>query len=157
MDASARTRGTGLSILFDRRPATGAACAALLLLAGGCASTRWPSGSSRELVEAPELIARRAKIRSEAGGAELSMAWIGARTPPGLARIERASFVVYRDDDGDERPGPGEVLVARETLEHAEKVVFHDLRVAAQPGLRARFSLRLGAMLREFDFACARD
>jgi hypothetical protein len=140
MDASARTRGTGLSILFDRRPATGAACAALLLLAGGCASTRWPSGSSRELVEAPELIARRAKIRSEAGGAELSMAWIGARTPPGLARIERASFVVYRDADGD-----------------AEKVVFHDLRVAAQPGLRARLSLRLGATPLEFDFAYRRD
>lgn len=130
---------------------------ALLLCAAACSSTRWPAGSSRELIEAPELIARRAKIRSEDGGAELSLAWIGARTPPGLERIERASIVVYRDDDGDELPDQREVLVAREALEHAEKVMFHDLRVPAGGALRARFVARLGVVPYEFDFAFARD
>jgi hypothetical protein len=130
---------------------------ALLLCAAACSSTRWPAGSSRELIEAPELIARRAKIRSEDGGAKLSLAWIGARTPPGLERIERASFVVYRDDDGDELPDQREVLVARETMEHAEKFMFHDLRVPAGTGLRARLELRLGVVPYEFDFAFVRD
>lgn len=142
------------SNLLDRRAA---GAAALAILAVACSTTRWPAGSSRELIEAPELIARRAKIRPENGGAELSLAWIGARTPPGLERIERASFVVYRDDDGDERPSSDEVLVARESLEHAEKVMFHDLRVASRPRLRARLALRLGVVPHEFDFAFARD
>ena len=154
MHASQRKTGARPSGSLDRRAAVPVA---LLLLAGACSTTRWPAGSSRELVEAPELIARRAKIRSEDGGAELSLAWIGARTPPGLERIERASFVVYRDDDGDGRPDQREVLLARETMEHAEKFMFHDLRVPAGTGLRARLELRLGVVPYEFDFAFARD
>lgn len=154
MHATQRTKGPRSSSLLDGR---GACTAALALLAAGCSTTRWPAGSSRELIEAPELIARRAKVRSENGTAELSMAWIGARVPPGLERIERATFVVYHDDDGDERPALHEVLVARESLELAEKVVFHDFRVAARPRLRARLALRLGVVPYEFDFAFTRD
>ena len=141
-----------LSSRFDK-------AAALLLVAAcaSCGSTRWPSGRKYELAETPELIARRGRISLlEADGA-LQLAWIGARVPPGPARIESAEFVVYEDANGDCEPQTDECLVSRESRERVEKIMFHDLRAPARPGLQARLTLRIGDAPVRFDFRFKKD
>ena len=133
--------------------------AALLLVAAAasCSSTRWPSGRKYELAETPELIARRGRISLLAADDALQLAWIGARVPPGTARIESAEFVVYEDANGDGEPQADERLLARESRERAEKVMYHDLRAPALPGLQARLTLRIGDAPVRFDFRFKKD
>lgn len=132
---------------------------ALLLVAAcaSCGSTRWPSGRKYELAETPELIARRGKIVNDAAADELLLVWIGARVTPGLARIEAATLVVYEDANHDGEPQTGECLLARESRERVEKIVFHDLRTPVRSNLQARLALFVGESPVVFDFPFKRD
>lgn len=141
-----------LSSRFDK-------VAALLLAAAcaSCGSTRWPSGRKYELAETPELIARRGRVVRDAATDELLLVWIGARVTPGLSRIEEAVFVVYEDANRDGEPQSDECLLSRESRERVEKVMFHDLRAPARPGLQARLTLRIGDAPVRFDFPFTKD
>lgn len=152
-EAASSTRAPlRLSSRFDR-----GAGLLLALLCTACGSTRWPSGRKYELAETPELIARRGKIALDQAAGELQMPWVGARVPPGLVRIESASFVVYEDANRDGEPQTAECLLARETNERVEKIMFHDLRVEARAGLQARLTLRIGDAPLRLDFPFRRD
>ena len=121
----------------------------LLSLLPSCVWTRsgWASrGSYRVLYESPSVQIRRGGQKIDPHTGELLIAWVGARAPEGQPSLVACELTVFVDRDGDAAPGTGEILLRRECLERAGKVLFGDVRVRETGGklLRARMVASTG-------------
>jgi len=111
------------------RPLT-LAVLALSLLPACSARAGWGKGAYRELRDGNDLEIRRGLVHLDATTGEFVLPWIGARVPENVGgEFLGCRLSVFRDEDGDERQDPGEVVYERESRDRAIKYLFSDVRV----------------------------
>lgn len=91
--------------------------------------TRWDSGEYVELKDYTSVEFRRGPMRIDPGSGELTITWVGARTPEGHPRILECRLYVFDDRNGNRARDAGEVIQELWSHELCRKVMFGNVHV----------------------------